>query len=192
MDRRGRHLEEALHVDLCGRSAIDFGVGLDEGQVLTLKVGPRQSWNGHVSRVFRHGLPIMIRFSEEWKESRMNVRYRIDLTSEERKQLEAFVSSGSQLTRKVKRAQVLLAADAGVQDSAISRAISIGTATIYRTKRRFVEGGIDHAINDDPRPGQVANSPGKRRHCSSQQHAPTRLKDALAGPASCWPVNWCN
>jgi transposase len=83
----------------------------------------------------------------------MNIRYVVELTPEEREQLQAFVSSGSQMVRKVKRAQVLLAADVGAPDLAIAGTVGIGTATVYRTKRRFVEGGVEHALSDDPRPG---------------------------------------
>lgn len=83
----------------------------------------------------------------------MNVRYVVELTDAEREQLEAVVSSGSKLARKVKRAQVLLAADAGVPDGQIATTVRVGTSTVYRTKRRFVEGNIERALHDDPRPG---------------------------------------
>jgi transposase len=48
---------------------------------------------------------------------------------------------------------VLLAADGGVTDRLIATTVGVGPATIYRTKRRFVERGIDRALHDDPRPG---------------------------------------
>jgi transposase len=83
----------------------------------------------------------------------MNIRYIVELTSEEREHLEALVNSGSKLARKVKRAQVLLAADSDVPDGQIATAVRVGTSTVYRTKRRFVEGGIERALNDEPRPG---------------------------------------
>jgi transposase len=83
----------------------------------------------------------------------MNVRYVVELTDAEREQLEAVVGSGSKLARKVKRAQVLLAADAGVPDGQIATTVRVGTSTVYRTKRRFVEGNIERALHDDPRPG---------------------------------------
>jgi transposase len=83
----------------------------------------------------------------------MNVRYVVDLTPKERSDLEGVVSSGTTRARKLTRAQVLLAADAGVADMTIAATIGVSTATIYRTKRRFVERGVEHALNDDPRPG---------------------------------------
>jgi transposase len=83
----------------------------------------------------------------------MNIRYIVELTEKERDELKQFVASGTKLVRKLKRAQVLLAADLGAQDAAIVTTVGISTSTIYRTKRRFVEAGVEHALNDDPRPG---------------------------------------
>jgi len=83
----------------------------------------------------------------------MNERYIVELTQEEREQLEAVVRGGSKLVRDVKRAQILLAADQDISDGRIAAAVRVGTATVYRAKRRFVEGGVDYAIHDSPRPG---------------------------------------
>ncbi len=83
----------------------------------------------------------------------MNVRYIVELSAEERGHLQALVSRGSKLVRNVKRAQILLAADSGSSDRQIAGSVRVGTSTVYRTKRRFVEGGVELAINDNPRPG---------------------------------------
>ena len=83
----------------------------------------------------------------------MNIRYRVDLTPEESGQLRELVSKGNPGARKVKRAQVLLAAAAGHSDATIAETVSVGTATIYRIKRRFVEGGLELALNEQPRLG---------------------------------------
>ena len=50
--------------------------------------------------------------------------------------------------RKIKRAQILLAADAGPSDEAIAATVAVGTATAHRTRRRFVEGNLDEALRD--------------------------------------------
>jgi transposase len=83
----------------------------------------------------------------------MNVRYVVELTEEERAELRAFVSGGSKQVLKVKRAQILLASDDGARDGAIATSVVVGTSTVYRTKQRFVEGGLTKALNDEPRPG---------------------------------------
>jgi Homeodomain-like domain len=42
------------------------------------------------------------------------------------------------LNRKLKRAQILLAADVGATDEDIAIGVGVGGSTVYRTKRRFV------------------------------------------------------
>jgi transposase len=87
------------------------------------------------------------------EETTMNVRYRITLTAEERDQLRRFVQAGKGAFRKLKRAQILLASEGGSSDVTIAKNISVGTSTVYRTKRRFVEEGLDAALSEEPRPG---------------------------------------
>jgi transposase len=83
----------------------------------------------------------------------MTVRYRVDLSEAERTELQALVSGGRQAVRTVKRAQILLAADAGHGDEAIAATLAVGTATVHRTRRRFVEGNLEAALGERPRPG---------------------------------------
>jgi transposase len=83
----------------------------------------------------------------------MNIRYRVTLIPEERQQLEALVRGGKGAVRKLKRAQILLAADARSNDEAIARNVGVGTSTVYRTKQRFVEDGLERALNEVPRSG---------------------------------------
>jgi len=91
----------------------------------------------------------------------MNVRYRVDLTQYERAALEASLSRGKQPARKLKRAQILLAADAGVSDEDIAVSVGVGGSTVYRTKRRFVEGNLERALSEEPRPGAERKLTGK-------------------------------
>ena len=83
----------------------------------------------------------------------MNVRYRVDLNQDEREQLDTMLRGGKHAARKLKRAQILLAADAGETDEAIAANVSVGLSTIYRTKRRFVLGNLEAALSEAPRPG---------------------------------------
>lgn len=64
----------------------------------------------------------------------------------------ALIAGGKAAVRKVKRAQILLAADAGSKDQAIAANVGVGTSTVYRTKQRFVEEGLDQALAEAPRP----------------------------------------
>jgi transposase len=83
----------------------------------------------------------------------MNVKYRVELSESERVELKGLVAGGKVAARKLKRAQILLAADGGRSDEEISASVSVGTSTIYRTKRRFVEGNLERALSEEPRPG---------------------------------------
>ena len=91
----------------------------------------------------------------------MNIRYRVTLTQCERDELGALLSRGKHPARRLKRAQILLAADAGVGDEDIASSIGVGGSTVYRTKRRFVEGDLDLALSEEPRPGAERKLTGK-------------------------------
>jgi len=91
----------------------------------------------------------------------MNVRYRVELSQTERDQLTTLLSGGKHAARKLKRAQILLAADAGASDEAIARNVGVGGSTVYRTKRRFVLGNLEAALSEEPRPGAHRKLTGK-------------------------------
>jgi transposase len=91
----------------------------------------------------------------------MNVRYRVELSQAERSELTAMLSKGKRAARKLKRAQILLAADAGCSDEEIARTVAVGGSTVCRTKRRFVEGNLERALSEDPRPGAERKLTGK-------------------------------
>src|SRR6202521_4926183 len=91
----------------------------------------------------------------------MNVRYRVDLSQIERTALRALLSGGKHASRRLKRAQILLAADAGASDEEIARSVGVGGSTVYRTKRRFVEGNLERALSEEPRPGAERKLTGR-------------------------------
>jgi transposase len=82
----------------------------------------------------------------------------------------------------------LLAADAGVSDEAITSSVSVSGSTVYRTKRRFVEGNLELALSEEARPGAARKLSGKERAllvataCSSPPEGRKRWTlDLLAG-----------
>ena len=110
----------------------------------------------------------------------MNVRYRVELTQSERHELAAFLSGGKHAARKLKRAQILLAADAGVGDDEIAASVRVGGSTVYRIKRRFVEGSLERALSEEPA--------GRRRAQADRQGGSPaggdRLLQAAGGPGA--------
>lgn len=91
----------------------------------------------------------------------MNIRYRVELEEDERQILAALVAGGRRSVRRVKRAQILLAAAGGQTDDDIATAVQVGTSTVYRTKRRFVEESLEAALSEDPRPGGTRKLTGQ-------------------------------
>jgi transposase len=118
----------------------------------------------------------------------MNIRYRVDLSQAERDQLTALLNGGKHPARKLKRAQILLAADAGIGDDWIAASISVSGSTVYRTKRRFVEGNVELALSEEARPGATRKLAGREEAllvataCSSPPQGRARWTlDLLAG-----------
>jgi transposase len=91
----------------------------------------------------------------------MNIRFRVELSEAERNELTAMLSGGRRAARKLKRAQILLAADAGASDEDIVRSVGVGGSTVTRTKRRFVLGNLEAALSEEPRPGAARKLSGK-------------------------------
>ena len=107
-----------------------------------------------------HPIQLFVRASNE-EEARMNVRYRVELSQAERNELTALLSGGKHPARKLKPAQILLAAAAGASDEAIAANVGVGESTVYRTKRRFVLGNLEAALSEEPRRGASRKLSGK-------------------------------
>ena len=120
----------------------------------------------------------------------MNIRYPVELNETERERLTSMLSGGKHAVRKLKRAQILLAAEAGVSDAAIASSVSVGASTIYRTKRRFVEGNLELALSEETRPGVPRKLSGKETAFWWRPPLPVRRRDASAGHSIFWPARW--
>lgn len=92
----------------------------------------------------------------------MAKKYFVDLTDSERSELKKLLKGGKAGVRRLYRARVLLLADEGATDEAIARALHLGKSTVERTRKRFVEGGVERALTDRPRPGKPPLLNGKQ------------------------------
>jgi len=88
-------------------------------------------------------------------------KYVVDLSTEERATLDHMLRSGKTGARKLTRARILLRAADGLHDDAIATALDVGTATVARTRQRFVETGLG-ALDEAPRPGAQRKLTGKQ------------------------------
>jgi len=78
----------------------------------------------------------------------------LQLTPEDVKALKAFTRSGSKNVREVNRAYILLWLHKGKKTAEIEELLEVERTAIWRTKKNYLEKGLDHAIKDNPRPGQ--------------------------------------
>ena len=183
MDGRRADAKILLHVGFGRRAAVQARIEVDKRQVLALHGRESFCRATHAG----HPIQLFVRASNH-EEAQMNVRYRVDLDQVERAELAALLSGGKHAARKLKRAQILLAADAAASDEAIARSLGVGVSTIYRTKRRFVLGNLAAALSEEPRPGASRKLSGKEEAllvataCSSPPAGRARWTlDLLAG-----------
>src|SRR5512136_767340 len=81
-------------------------------------------------------------------------KYIVRLTNEERKTLQEVVKEFKGSSQKVRRAQVLLKADAdgpGWTDAKIAEAFGCRTQTVENLRQRIVTDGFDIGLNGQPR-----------------------------------------
>jgi hypothetical protein len=90
------------------------------------------------------------------KEVAMSPRYRVTLTKEERNELEALTRRGKTHARRFIHARALLLCDAGTDGPAwnvadVATALGVTSRSIEHLKKRFVEDGIEAALERKPR-----------------------------------------
>lgn len=77
----------------------------------------------------------------------MNKKYIVTLTDSERAELHKLISTGKGAARRLAHARVLLKVDQGLTDERIAQEVEVGTATIERVRRRFVEEGLAASLD---------------------------------------------
>ena len=89
----------------------------------------------------------------------------IKLNEEERTELLQLIKSGKHSARVLGRARILLLLDRSqgqakkLQEIAEGMMTSIGT--VSNVKRRYMNGGLEEALNDRPRPGAIPKITGE-------------------------------
>ena len=95
-------------------------------------------------------------------------KYPVRLSQSERSELNRQTTQGRIQVRQLKRAQILLLADenlpsGGQTDKAIAAQIGVSMPTVERTRRRYVESGLEAALKEAPRRGRPARISGEVR-----------------------------
>ena len=90
------------------------------------------------------------------REVAMSPRYRVTLTPEERQELESMTRRGKNHARRFIHARALLLCDAGTDGPAwnvsdVATALGVTSRAIEHLKKRFVEEGLEAALERKPR-----------------------------------------
>jgi len=89
----------------------------------------------------------------------------INLSRDERSQLDSLIRSGRSLARVITKARILLLTDVsqgqGHQNNEIVSALGTSICTVLRTRKTYLESGLDAALYDKPRPGQKPKITGE-------------------------------
>jgi hypothetical protein len=85
----------------------------------------------------------------------MAKRYHVRLSDDDRRSLQKLVRSGKAPARALTHARILLKADAADggpawQDEQIAEALETSVPTVERTRKRFIQGGLDDALYHRP------------------------------------------
>ena len=81
-------------------------------------------------------------------------RISVEIDENTMSELNAIVKKGMRTVREVTHARILLLTHSGRRSNEIAEILNVDADTVLRVKKRFLEGGIEKALHDDPKPGQ--------------------------------------
>lgn len=82
-------------------------------------------------------------------------KYKVYLPTEEKASLQALISKGIVKARTITRARILLMTDEGKSDRQIYQTLHIADSTPHDIRKKYQEGGLQHALHDLPHPGKA-------------------------------------
>jgi transposase len=85
--------------------------------------------------------------------------FEVELTAEEKVELQSVVKQGYHPSRVIRRAQTLLWIDAGKSDKEIAKLHDVSLATVGNTRKKWV---LEKTVEDKPRPGRPPIMDGKQ------------------------------
>ncbi len=107
----------------------------------------------------------------------------LKLGHKDRRTLQEFRSKGNHMARELNRAHILGALDRKIHESQIMEVLGVGRTAIWRTRAAYLEGGLEFALRDVPRPGK----PKRYRTDEEAQVTALACSDPPAG-AERWTV----
>jgi len=97
----------------------------------------------------------------------MSTKYHVHLSKENRQELESLIRSGKSSARTQTHARILLLTDESQKKKKkkgtkeIASALLCSLPIITNVCKQFVEGGLEHALFDQPRPGAIPKITGE-------------------------------
>ena len=92
-------------------------------------------------------------------------KYHVTLSKSNRQELEALIRSGESSARTQTRARILLLSDESQKEqkntAEIASALLCSLPTITHIRKKYVEGGLENALYDQPRPGALPKITGE-------------------------------
>lgn len=85
----------------------------------------------------------------------------VKLPEKERADLVQFLRKGKSSARSQTRARILLLSDEGLEDDEIVDALKVSKSTVCRIRKRYCKGGLDFALNEQPRSGAPSKIDGR-------------------------------
>lgn len=86
-------------------------------------------------------------------------KYIVELTKEEREELQGIVKRGQRSARVIRRAQTMLWLDKGKSDKEIAELLNVTISTISLTRKKWTS---DKTVEDKDRPGRPSVLDGKQ------------------------------
>src|SRR3990170_4628053 len=122
----------------------------------------------------------------------MAKKFIVDLNEAEKAELVTLTQKGRPGARKIKRANILLLANAGKPDFEIAELLHTSWLTVLRTRHRFVEGNLDFALSELPRAGRLPKIDDKVKTISN----PGNVRNGVSRPSLVpnlsgeWKMSW--
>jgi len=89
------------------------------------------------------------------------VLYQVKLSETDQVTLQDMVSKGVHPARQINHARILLMAEQGQTIAATAKLLGLSNQTVFNVRRQYVQNGLECALNEQPRPGQLPKLTGK-------------------------------
>jgi len=90
-------------------------------------------------------------------------KYKVILSKAERETLNTLIQTTAPCDRRVKHAKILLESHLGKSIAKVAAWVGVSHGMVERIRQRYAEGGLEAALDDQPRPGGQPKLDGKQQ-----------------------------